>query len=107
MATGRLTMRQTKEILRQKWELGRSHREVAASVGVSSGTVGAVLARARLAGLTAGQLGDLSEEQLEEKLYGWGQEVESNTVEVYVHALRRKLGSGLIQTVRGVGYRLA
>lgn len=70
MATGRLTMRQTKEILRQKWELGRSHREVAGSVGVSSGTVAAVVARAQLAGLTAGQLGDLSEEQLEEKLYG-------------------------------------
>ena len=45
-----------------------------------------------------------SRAQLEEKLYGWGQEVESNTVEVYVHALRRKLGAQLIQNVRGVGY---
>ena len=45
-----------------------------------------------------------SRAQLEEKLYGWGQEVESNTVEVYVHALRRKLGAGLIRNVRGVGY---
>lgn len=45
-----------------------------------------------------------SRTQLEEKLYGWGQEVESNTVEVYVHSLRRKLGTNLIQNVRGVGY---
>ena len=48
----------------------------------------------------------LSRAQLEERLYGWGEEVESNVVEVYVHALRRKLGSGLIRTVRGAGYRL-
>jgi two-component system response regulator QseB len=46
----------------------------------------------------------LSRAQLEEKLYGWGQEVESNTVEVYIHALRRKLGAQFIKNVRGVGY---
>jgi two-component system response regulator QseB len=46
----------------------------------------------------------LSRSQLEEKLYGWGQEVESNTVEVYIHALRRKLGQDFIKNVRGVGY---
>lgn len=46
----------------------------------------------------------LSREQLEEKLYGWGDEVESNTVEVYIHALRRKLGQEFIKNVRGVGY---
>jgi len=46
----------------------------------------------------------LSRGQLEEKLYGWGQEVESNTVEVYIHALRRKLGQDFIKNVRGVGY---
>lgn len=46
----------------------------------------------------------LSRAQLEEKLYGWGQEVESNTVEVYIHALRRKLGANVIRNVRGVGY---
>jgi DNA-binding response OmpR family regulator len=49
----------------------------------------------------------LSREQLEQQLYRWGQEVESNAVEVHIHHLRRKLGAGLIQTVRGVGYRLA
>ncbi|WP_157269645.1 winged helix-turn-helix domain-containing protein [Azohydromonas aeria] len=48
-----------------------------------------------------------SREQLEQQLYRWGQEVESNAVEVHIHHLRRKLGAGLIQTVRGVGYRLA
>ena len=48
----------------------------------------------------------LSRAQLEERIYGWGEEVESNVVEVYVHALRRKLGSEFIRTVRGVGYRL-
>jgi two-component system response regulator QseB len=46
----------------------------------------------------------LSRGQLEEKLYGWGEEIESNTIEVYIHSLRRKLGSGFIRTVRGVGY---
>jgi two-component system OmpR family response regulator/two-component system response regulator QseB len=49
----------------------------------------------------------LSREQLEQQLYSWGQEVESNAIEVHIHHLRRKLGSGLIQTVRGVGYMLA
>lgn len=49
----------------------------------------------------------LSREQLEQQLYRWGQEVESNAVEVHIHHLRRKLGAGLIQTVRGVGYRIA
>lgn len=46
----------------------------------------------------------LSREQLEQHLYSWGQEVESNAVEVHIHHLRRKLGNELIQTVRGVGY---
>jgi two-component system OmpR family response regulator len=45
-----------------------------------------------------------SRTQLEEKLYGWKDEISSNAVEVYVHGLRKKLGSELIQTVRGLGY---
>ena len=49
----------------------------------------------------------LSVFQLEEKMYGWGDEVGSNTVEVYIHALRRKLDPGLIKNVRGVGYMVA
>lgn len=48
----------------------------------------------------------LSRSQIEEKLYGWQEEVESNAVEVHVHHLRSKLGANLIQTVRGIGYRL-
>jgi two-component system OmpR family response regulator/two-component system response regulator QseB len=54
--------------------------------------------------LNAGRV--LSREQLEQHLYSWGQEVDSNAVEVHVHHLRRKLGTALIQTVRGVGYTL-
>ena len=44
--------------------------------------------------------------ELEEKLYGWGEEVGSNTIEVHVHSLRRKIGADQVVTVRGVGYRL-
>ena len=46
----------------------------------------------------------LSRQQLEDKLYGWGDEVSSNAVEVYVHGLRKKLGPELVLNVRGVGY---
>ena len=48
----------------------------------------------------------LSRAQLEERLYGWNEEVESNTIEVYIHTLRRKLGAEWIRNVRGVGYRV-
>jgi two-component system OmpR family response regulator/two-component system response regulator QseB len=54
--------------------------------------------------LNAGRV--LSRDQLEQQLYAWGQDVESNAVEVHIHHLRRKLGHALIQTVRGVGYTL-
>ena len=49
----------------------------------------------------------LSRSQLEERIYGWGEEIESNAVEVHIHALRRKLGAAFILNVRGVGYKLA
>ncbi|PRD40741.1 DNA-binding response regulator [Phyllobacterium phragmitis] len=49
----------------------------------------------------------LSKSQLEDRLYGWQEEVESNTIEVHIHHLRQKLGTDIIETVRGVGYRLA
>jgi len=45
-------------------------------------------------------------QQLEQSLYGWGEEVESNALEVHIHHLRKKFSNELIQTVRGVGYRL-
>ena len=48
----------------------------------------------------------LSREQLEAQIYAWGSEVASNAVEVHVSHLRRKLGAGLIETVRGLGYRI-
>lgn len=46
----------------------------------------------------------LSRAQLEERMYGWGEEIESNAVEVYIHGVRRKLGADFVQNVRGVGY---
>ena len=49
----------------------------------------------------------LSRTQLEERLYGWDEEIESNVVEVYIHSLRRKLGAEWIRNVRGVGYLVA
>lgn len=49
----------------------------------------------------------LSRAQLEEKVYGWDEEPGSNTIEVYVHGLRKKLGADLIRNVRGVGYTIA
>jgi len=48
----------------------------------------------------------LSRAQLEDRLYGWGEEIESNAVSVYVHQLRRKLGADFIGNLRGVGYYL-
>lgn len=49
----------------------------------------------------------LSRSDLEDRIYGWGEEVESNAVEFLIHALRRKLGSDMIKNVRGVGWRVA
>lgn len=54
--------------------------------------------------LNAGRV--LTREQLEQHLYAWGQEIESNAIEVHIHHLRRKIGADAIQTVRGIGYSL-
>ncbi len=54
--------------------------------------------------LNAGRV--LTREQLEEKLYGWGEETGSNAVEVHVHHLRKKIAPSVVQTIRGVGYVL-
>ena len=48
----------------------------------------------------------VSREQIEEAIYAFGKEVESNAVEVYVSRIRKKLGAALIETLRGVGYRV-
>lgn len=49
----------------------------------------------------------LSRSELEDRLYGWGEEVESNAVEFLIHSLRKKLGSGSIKNVRGVGWMVS
>ncbi len=94
MATERLSMRKTREILRQKWELGRTHRQVAASVGASSGAVAGAVSRAGQAGLDWVAVQALSDDELEARLYpamaaratrplpDWG----------WIHAERRKAG---------------
>jgi transposase len=69
MATERLSMRKSREILRLKWVLGRSHREVARSLGVSVGAVAAVVGRAQAAGLDWAAVEKLAEPALEERLY--------------------------------------
>ncbi len=48
-----------------------------------------------------------SREQLIEALYGWDESIESNAIDVHIHHLRRKLGSSVIETQRGLGWRLA
>lgn len=49
----------------------------------------------------------MSRTRLEESLYSWKDEVDSNAVEVHIHHLRKKLGSDLIRTIRGVGYTIS
>ena len=48
----------------------------------------------------------LSRSELEQRLYGWGEEVDSNTIEVHIHHLRKKMGTEVIRNVRGVGYMI-
>lgn len=96
MAAERLSMRNTREVLRQKWALKKSHREVARSVGISVGGVSNVLDRATEAGLSWGEVQALSDESLEAKLFG---EVSRPSEPqrplpdpVYIHTERRKAG---------------
>lgn len=48
----------------------------------------------------------MSRERLEESLYGWNKDIDSNTIEVHIHHLRKKLGNNLIRTIRGIGYMI-
>ena len=72
-----------------------------APVDLTARETALLLALARRPGST------LSRAQLVEALYGWDESIESNAVDVYLHHLRRKLGAGLIETQRGLGWRLA
>ena len=72
-----------------------------APVDLTARETAVLLALARRPGST------LSRAQLVEALYGWDESIESNAVDVYLHHLRRKLGAGLIETQRGLGWRLA
>jgi transposase len=98
MATERLSMRQIREILRQKWDLGRSHREVAESVRLGLGTISGVLQRATQAGLDWPTAQAMTEAALEARLYArpGAAEPESATRPwpdcAYIHRERRKPG---------------
>jgi transposase len=96
MAAERLSMRQTREILRQKWALGLSHRAVARSLGLGLGTISSVLARARATGLDWAQVQTLPDDGLESQLYGRpavaGQRQRPTPDCAWIHAERRKPG---------------
>jgi transposase len=88
-------MRQIREILRQKWCLGQSHRTVAESLGIGSGTVGTTVLRARAAGLDWVQVESLTDEGLEARVYGPPTPPTHHRVVpdcAYLHAERRKPG---------------
>src|SRR2546428_1255603 len=93
MATERLSMRQTREILRQKWLLGRTHRDVARSLGVSVGAVGTTVQRAAATGLDWAAVAALSEEELAARLYPTPQRADGPRPQpdcAYLHTERRK-----------------
>jgi transposase len=96
MATERLFMHKTREILRQKWVLGRSHREVARSLGVSFGAVATVVSRAKLAAIESYEEAErLADADLERRLYGARSEPASARERPlpdfgYLHAERRR-----------------
>jgi transposase len=88
-------MRKTREILRQKWALGRSHREVRDALGVGVGTVTSVVCRAKAAGLTWAEVEVLSEEDLEDRLLGDREETDSKRPEpdcAWIHTERKRPG---------------
>lgn len=95
MATERLSMRSVREILRQKWVLKRSHREVARGLGISAGFVGGLMVRATKLGLDWEQVEGLTEEALEERLYGPRSESGGDRPQpdaAYIHTERRRPG---------------
>ncbi len=88
-------MRQVKEVLRQKWVLRRSHREIGQSIGLSVGTITNTLGRARQAGLDWAMVQDIGEVELERQLYGpiLGPGVERPQIDpAFIHQERRRAG---------------
>jgi transposase len=96
MATERLSMRQIREILRQKWALRLGHRAVASSLRVGLGTISSVVSRAQAAGLDWAQVQTLTDEGLEGRLYGRpevaGQRQRPAPDCAWIHAERRRPG---------------
>jgi transposase len=91
----RLTMKKTREILRQKWVLGCSHRDVARSLGVSIGAVSSAVSRATHAGLAWSDVEAIGERELEHRLFGGDVEPGASRSLPnfqYVHAERRRPG---------------
>ncbi len=98
MATDRLSMRHTREILRQKWLLGCTHRAVAQRLAVSVGTVGTTVLRARAAGRDWPQVECLTDDALVVRLYG--ATAEPGAIRpvpncAHLHAERKKPGVSL------------
>jgi two-component system response regulator QseB len=87
-------------------DLGRLVLDTVAHEARLDGELVALSARefALLQGLAEQAGAPLSRKQLEDKLYGWGDEIESNAIEVHIHNLRRKLGAEAIKNLRGVGW---
>ncbi len=95
MATERLSMRKTREVLRQKWFLKKTHREVAASLGVSVGAITGVLQRALAAKVDGLEVEQLTDEALEARLYGPPSAATAGRIApdpAYLHLERRKPG---------------
>lgn len=94
MATPRLTMSKTREILRLKWLLKRSHRQVARSLSVSAGEVGSVLIRATKADLANwGDVAGLDDGELDQRSYGQALESTRSSPDcAWIHIERRKPG---------------
>ncbi len=94
MATKRLSMRKIREILRLKWVLKRSHREVVGSLGVSLGAVSEAVSRANKRGLTWEAVESLADEELDERLYGPRLATRSRPKPdpVWIHLERKKVG---------------
>ena len=95
MSTGRLSMRSIREVLRQKWVLKKSHREVARSLGLSAGAVGGVMGRAAKLGLDWAAVELLPDDELEQRLYGPRMAAGAQRPlpdPAYLHRERKKMG---------------